>query len=110
MYKIRIFVVIGVLGVVGLVVGTASNRTHRWAPAAAASLRPQIESIYERSVRECAVFRAGDQDCIKTQFADNYRWEVIKDHSAVGAPGVPGPLPVKIWSTALDANSAKNGW
>jgi hypothetical protein len=54
-------------------------------------LEAQITAIYDKSVKECSVFQADTDNCIKTQFFANYRWEVIRDQDRiVGAPGVPG--------------------
>ena len=54
-------------------------------------LKSQIDSIYVKSVKECSAFFAGNEECVKRQFSDNYRWEVVQDQDrVVGAPGVPG--------------------
>ena len=60
--------------------------------AQAEGLKTQILEIYQKSVRECDVSYGGQEDCVKTQFALNYRYYVLKDQqSFTGAPGVPGP-------------------
>src|ERR1022692_3890831 len=59
---------------------------------ATANLQADINSLYSKSVGECAAFHAGDLNCIKTQFSLNYHWEILKDQSQfAGPPGTPGP-------------------
>lgn len=69
-------------------------------PAHAAQLREQINSIYDKSVAQCAMFWGGDMGCVKAQFAANYRWEITRDQDRlVGMPGTPGPLPANVHPT-----------
>ena len=59
---------------------------------AMADLQSQINALYSKSVTECAAFHAGDQECIKSQFQANYRWEILRDQDRlIGPPGIPGP-------------------
>lgn len=56
------------------------------------TLKAAIDGVYLKSVSECKAFYAGDQECIKSQFSLNYRWEILRDEDrSVGAPGLPGP-------------------
>ena len=62
-------------------------------PAPSVGLKDQIVTIYDRSVEECSVSNPSNSECVKTQFFLNYRYYVLKEvPSAVGAPGVPGPM------------------
>ena len=67
------------------------------APTAKSSLPPdlqaQINMLYQKSVVQCGLFYAGNQECIKSQFSLNYHWEILKDQDpSVGSPGIPGPM------------------
>lgn len=111
MRKRHLAVTLGVLAVVAIVIGaTGSSGVSSMGKSVkenSGGLEAKIHSIYEKSVKECAAFRALDQDCVKTQFAENYRWEIIRDRDSIGAPGVPGPLPSGIASATADANPAQ---
>ena len=61
------------------------------APSQADELHSQINRLYRESVQECAIYYAGDPDCIKAQFQRNYRWAIMGDQKGpVGHPGIPG--------------------
>lgn len=60
-------------------------------PAWPDALKTQILATYEKSMQECDISYRGQEDCVKTQFALNYRYYVLKDQSFAGPPGIPGP-------------------
>jgi len=68
------------------------------------ALKTQILATYEKSMQECDISYRGQEDCVKTQFALNYRYYVLKDQqSYTGPPGVPGPISgSESWATPSD--------
>jgi hypothetical protein len=73
-----------VLSLVLLLMLTASRETN--------PLEERISAAYQMSVQECGQFNKGDEDCIKTQFLENYRYYIAKSvPSGNGPPGTPGP-------------------
>lgn len=68
-------------------------------------LKAEIDALYVRSVSECSRYRQGDENCVKTQFLENYQWFVIHQDMLVGPPGVPGP---SLFIGAVDHNPAKH--
>jgi hypothetical protein len=73
------------------------------------SLHAEIDALYRRSVHECEAFYPGQAECVKSQFALNYRWGVLRDQDRIaGGPGTPGPGSTLTFVPAtIDSDTAK---